>query len=170
MGPFCAASARSCHRNTIPLTSCIKESPVQATTRRIVLSSLVLGSSTHQRTQRATTQAAAAMPGKLIDAHVHVWAAVDDARSGKFPYYVSAFVRGHGAGAISDGSRSAASRPQQQHQALGGWALLLCFLFAVTHTMHDPSVPTNTSLPPPAGSDAWQQHSHSRRATHARPR
>ena len=28
------------------------------------------------------------MPWKLIDAHVHVWAPVEDARAGKYPYYV----------------------------------------------------------------------------------
>lgn len=27
------------------------------------------------------------MPARLIDAHVHVWSAVEDARTGKFPYY-----------------------------------------------------------------------------------
>lgn len=98
MAPLCATFARSCNRTTIPSTSCDKESSVQATTRRIVLSGLVLGSSTHPLKRRATTQAAAAMPGKLIDAHVHVWAGVEDARSGKFPYYVSpACVCGRGA-------------------------------------------------------------------------
>lgn len=59
----------------------------QPTTRRsFVLSSLILANSSGQLW--ASTQPAA-MASQLLDAHVHVWAPVEDARSGKFPYYVS---------------------------------------------------------------------------------
>jgi hypothetical protein len=186
MAPFCASSARL-GRTTISSTSCTNESPLQAsTTRRIVLSGLgVLGSSTHplQRKQRgSTTQAvAAAMPAKLIDAHVHVWAAVEDARSGKYPYYVSRVLRvcgpstpGGGEGEAHSGVREPGRSKAQAGISLLGLTSLLPSSLCCLKTCFSKPQPTLVNLPPslplPAGSDAGQQHSLRRRATHARAR
>lgn len=58
--------------------------------RSLILSnsSSILSQQQQQQPRRANIQAAA-MPNKLVDAHVHVWAPVQDARSGKYPFFVS---------------------------------------------------------------------------------
>lgn len=72
-----------------PFTSpkCSKTQPVQLSSRRTILWGAVI--LPNSRSIQPQHHRAAAMPGKLIDAHVHVWASVEDARSGKYPYYVS---------------------------------------------------------------------------------
>lgn len=59
------------------------------TKRSLLLSPIILAS--RIKPLRASRQVAA-MPGRLLDAHVHVWAPAEDARLGKFPYYVSSSI------------------------------------------------------------------------------
>lgn len=73
--------------NPFALLKCSKTQPVQLSSRRTILWGAVI--LPNSRSIQPQHQRAAAMPGKLIDAHVHVWASVEDARSGKYPYYVS---------------------------------------------------------------------------------
>jgi hypothetical protein len=76
--------------------SCSSQALIDSSSRRTVLwGSLILSNNSssflsqqQRQPQRASLQAAA-MHSKRIDAHVHVWASVQDARSGKYPYFVS---------------------------------------------------------------------------------
>jgi hypothetical protein len=86
-----AASPRPSHHD------CRTSTLLQATSRRAALLAPALlqaplpsytSVARRPRSQQAAA-AAAAMPARLIDAHVHVWASAEDARAGRYPYYVS---------------------------------------------------------------------------------
>lgn len=93
----CASTARASvgSRSRIETRSSI--SAHSSSRRTLLLGSCILANSssnsmqvpTQSQPRMSIVQAASVMPNTLIDAHVHVWASVDDARSGKYPYYVS---------------------------------------------------------------------------------
>jgi hypothetical protein len=68
-----------------------------STRRTLLLGSCILANSssnsiqipTQSQSRVSIVQAASDMANMLMDAHVHVWASVEVARSGKYPYYVS---------------------------------------------------------------------------------
>lgn len=98
---------------------------------------------THQRAPKARIQTAA-MPSKpLIDAHVHVWASVEDARSGKYPYHVSLMPCICFAPAVTVGSVSVIGNQQLScRQATCQTAILLTD--SLSRSENDPGTPPLT--------------------------
>jgi hypothetical protein len=91
----CGRSRCPTRRSTRPSNA---RASAAASRRSVLLAAPLLADLNSSSTRRtgatvATAAAAASMPQhRLIDAHVHVWASAEDARSGRFPYYVSRSV------------------------------------------------------------------------------